>query len=56
MGYRDRSRTDKPKKTWVKPYVSNAVRAGLEAEMEKSVAMADCKSDLICRVNTERSW
>lgn len=43
-------------KTWVKTYVSSAVRTGLEGEMEKSMAMADCslcKSDMIC---TEWSW
>ena len=43
-------------KTWVKTYVSSAVRTGLEGEREKSMAMADCKSDMICRMNTEWSW
>lgn len=36
-------------KTWVKPYASSAARTGLEGEMETSMAMADCKSHLMCR-------
>lgn len=43
-------------KTWVKTYVSSAGRTGLEGETEKSMAMADCESYLICRTSTERSW